>query len=156
MSYPNQWLVICSLQCVIFQNQKRLTKSGRRSPIIKFPQTLSGQQLQQLQSNLHEKMIITVIFQGMACDWNNSGANPSRGRRSPWIQRLVPGQMIMTVALMIITVAWVITISTLNMNHELHPHLRNPDFPFSAAQTKNSHFSRVSKRSAKEETLSTS
>ena len=149
MSYPNQWLVICSLQCVIFQNQKRLTQSGRRSPIIKFPQTLSGQQLQQLQSNLHEKMIITVIFQGMACDWNNSGANPSRGRRSPWIQRLVPGQMIMTVAL-------VITISTLNMNHELHPHLRNPDFPFSAAQTKNSHFSRVSKRSAKEETLSTS
>ena len=149
MSYPNQWLVICSLQCVIFQNQKRLTQSGRRSPIIKFPQTLSGQQLQQLQSNLHEKMIITVIFQGMACDWNNSGANPSRGRRSPWIQRLVPGQMIMTVAL-------VITISTLNMNHELHSHLRNPDFPFSAAQTKNSHFSRVSKRSAKEETLSTS
>ena len=108
------------------------------------------------QSNLHGKMIITVIFQGMACDWNNSGANPSRGGRSPWIQRLVPGQMIMTVALMIITVAWVITISTLNMNHELHPHLRNPDFPFSAAQTKNSHFSRVSKRSAKEETLSTS
>ena len=77
--------------CLIFQNQKRLTQSGRRSPIIKFPQTLSGQQLQ---SNLHEKMIITVIFQGMACDWNNSGANPSRGRRSPWIQRLVPGQMI--------------------------------------------------------------
>ena len=135
MSCSNQWLVICSLQCVIFQNQKRLTQSGRRSPIIKFPQTLSGQQLQQLQSNLHEKMIITVIFQGMACDWNNSGANPSRGRRSPWIQRLVPGQMIMTVALMIITVAWVITISTLNMNHELHPHLRNPDFPFSAART---------------------
>ena len=121
--------------CLIFQNQKRLTQSGRRSPIIKFPQTLSGQQLQQLQSNLHEKMIITVIFQGMACDWNNSGANPSRGRRSPWIQRLVPGQMIMTVALMIITVAWLITISTLNMNHELHPHLRNPDFPFSAART---------------------
>ena len=139
--------------CLIFQNQKRLTQSGRRSPIIKFPQTLSGQQLQ---SNLHEKMIITVIFQGMACDWNNSGANPSRGRRSPWIQRLVPGQMSMTVAWVIITVAWVITISTLNMNHELHPHLTNPDFPFSAAQTKNSHFSRVSKRSAKEETLSTS
>ena len=139
--------------CLIFQNQKRLTQSGRRSPIIKFPQTLSGQQHQ---SNLHENMIITVIFEGMACDWNNSGANPSRGRRSPWIQRLVPGQMIMTVALMIITVAWVITISTLNMNHELHSHLRNPDFPFSAAQTKNSHFSRVSKRSAKEETLSTS
>ena len=153
MSCSNQLLVICSLQCVIFQNQKRLTQSGRRSPIIKFPQTLSGQQLQ---SNLHENMIITVIFEGMACDWNNSGANPSRGRRSPWIQRLVPGQMIMTVALVIITVAWVITISTLNMNHELHPHLRNPDFPFSAAQTKNSHFSRVSKRSAKEETLSTS
>ena len=96
----------------------------------------------QLQSNLHEKMIITAIFQGMACDWNNSGANPSRGRRSPWIQRLVPGQMsmtvalmIITVALMIITVAWLITISTLNMNHELHPLLRNPDFPFSTART---------------------
>ena len=24
---------------------------------------------------------------------------------------------------------------TLNVNHELHPHLRNPDFPFSAART---------------------
>ena len=76
-----------------------------------FSNSLWAATSKQLQSNLHEKMIITVIFQGMACDWNNSGANPSRGRRSPWIQRLVPGQMIMTVALMIITVAWVITIS---------------------------------------------